>query len=43
MTSCKTIKKVNCESYVNNENLEFDIEKVNQKNTSKYVTTFTIK
>lgn len=43
LVSCKTIKKVNCEAYSDNENVEFDIEKINQKNASKYITTYTIK
>jgi hypothetical protein len=45
LVSCKTTNKVNCDAYgyIEKENVEFDIEKINQDRTSKYVTTFTIK
>lgn len=45
LVSCKTTNKVNCDAYGFNkkENVEFDISKINQDHTSKYVTTFTIK
>lgn len=46
VSSCKTQKNGHCDAYGyynTNKDIEFDIQKINQKETSKYVTTFSIK
>lgn len=43
--SCKSVKKVSCDAYGKNENedVEFDIQKINSESNTKYITTYVIK